>query len=328
MMRSSVKTCSSDRKRPSYGLCPVLEPENHRGDRYGRYEIVRLIGRGAMGDVYLATDTENGRRVALKIVYRGPEPEDQEILEAERLGAELQKRLGDVDGRVADVNRYGEIEEYRRVRRTGRRRSTMGVGFADIVNYTRQSRSLSQKELSHLIDEFEARALEIIGEHEGRIIKTIGDEILFVADDAAGIARIGLELVEEAAARRGLPRAAGGSRLGTGAGQARRRARSGGQRRLPAHLDLAPGSRAGRPGTGRAARGRRALQAAPAAAYVGAGLPQARAVARLPTRTQDQRGRAMPGRPHFLPADQGPLPWSRRGGRRRRTAVRRRGRSH
>jgi adenylate cyclase len=73
----------------------------------------------------------------------------------------------------------------------------VGVGFADIVNYTRQSRSLSQKELSTLIDGFEARALEIIGAHGGRIIKTIGDEILFVADDATSIARIGLELVEE-----------------------------------------------------------------------------------------------------------------------------------
>jgi len=73
----------------------------------------------------------------------------------------------------------------------------IGVGFADIVNYTRQSRSLSQKELSRLIDHFEARALEIIGSHEGRIIKTIGDEVLFVADDPESIARIGLELVEE-----------------------------------------------------------------------------------------------------------------------------------
>lgn len=73
----------------------------------------------------------------------------------------------------------------------------IGVGFADIVNYTRQSRSLSQKQLSHLVDHFEARALEIIGSHEGRIIKTIGDEVLFVADDPESIARIGLELVEE-----------------------------------------------------------------------------------------------------------------------------------
>jgi adenylate cyclase len=56
---------------------------------------------------------------------------------------------------------------------------------------------LSQKELSRLVDGFEARALEIVGAHGGRIIKTIGDEILFVADDPASIARIGLELVEE-----------------------------------------------------------------------------------------------------------------------------------
>ena len=74
---------------------------------------------------------------------------------------------------------------------------TMGVGFADIVNYTRQSRSLSRTELTQLIDGFEARALEIIGAHGGRIVKTIGDEILFVADDAAETARIGLELTEQ-----------------------------------------------------------------------------------------------------------------------------------
>jgi adenylate cyclase len=73
----------------------------------------------------------------------------------------------------------------------------MGVGFADIVNYTRQSRSLSGRELSRLIDNFEKRALEIVTAHGGRIIKTIGDEILFVADDPVEIAHIGLELVEE-----------------------------------------------------------------------------------------------------------------------------------
>lgn len=73
----------------------------------------------------------------------------------------------------------------------------MGVGFADIVNYTRQSRSLSRTELRQLIDTFESRALEIMTAHGGRIIKTIGDEILFVADDPEQIALIALELVEE-----------------------------------------------------------------------------------------------------------------------------------
>jgi serine/threonine protein kinase len=79
------------------------------GDRYGRYQVIRLIGRGAMGEVFFARDMESNRDVALKIVYKGTDPEDHEVLEAERLGAELQKRLSGADPRVVHVKRYGEI---------------------------------------------------------------------------------------------------------------------------------------------------------------------------------------------------------------------------
>lgn len=79
------------------------------GDHYGRYQVIRLIGRGAMGEVYLARDTQTQRQVALKIVYNGPDAEDHDVVDAERLGAELQKRLSGFDRRVVLVNRYGEI---------------------------------------------------------------------------------------------------------------------------------------------------------------------------------------------------------------------------
>jgi adenylate cyclase len=72
-----------------------------------------------------------------------------------------------------------------------------GIGFADIVGYTRQTRSLRQEELGRLVDVFEARALAIVTVHEGRIIKTIGDEILYAADRPEDAAAIALELVEE-----------------------------------------------------------------------------------------------------------------------------------
>ncbi|KQT91097.1 hypothetical protein ASG49_12230 [Marmoricola sp. Leaf446] len=74
----------------------------------------------------------------------------------------------------------------------------MGVGFADIVGFTRQSRSLSRRETARLVDRFEERALEIVSGHGGRIIKSIGDEVLFVADRPEDVAAIALELVEEA----------------------------------------------------------------------------------------------------------------------------------
>jgi eukaryotic-like serine/threonine-protein kinase len=40
------------------------------GDRLGPYEIVVLIGKGGMGEVYRGTDTRLGRPVAIKISAR------------------------------------------------------------------------------------------------------------------------------------------------------------------------------------------------------------------------------------------------------------------
>lgn len=45
---------------------PVLAP----GTLVDHYRVVRLAGRGGMGEVYLARDTQLGRRVALKVIHR------------------------------------------------------------------------------------------------------------------------------------------------------------------------------------------------------------------------------------------------------------------
>jgi serine/threonine protein kinase len=45
------------------------------GSTFGRYQIVRLLGRGAMGAVYLAYDTQLHRHVAVKTPLLGPDPQ-------------------------------------------------------------------------------------------------------------------------------------------------------------------------------------------------------------------------------------------------------------
>jgi adenylate cyclase len=72
----------------------------------------------------------------------------------------------------------------------------MTVGFADIVGFTRRSRGLSSSEITRLVETFEAVSARVVTENHGRVIKTIGDEVLFVADDPVEGARIALALVE------------------------------------------------------------------------------------------------------------------------------------
>jgi adenylate cyclase len=71
------------------------------------------------------------------------------------------------------------------------------AGFVDIVGYTTRSRSMSSDELSALVERFESVVTDLITEHSGRVVKTIGDEIFFVVDDPAEAAWLGVELTEQ-----------------------------------------------------------------------------------------------------------------------------------
>ena len=71
--------------------------------RLGPYEVLHEIGRGGMALVVLATDTRSGRNVALKLVPVGITGEARDILEAEKLGAELQRQFSEISTHVPAV---------------------------------------------------------------------------------------------------------------------------------------------------------------------------------------------------------------------------------
>jgi adenylate cyclase len=72
----------------------------------------------------------------------------------------------------------------------------LAIGFADLVGFTALSQSLDERELAAMVGRFEEVAFDIVVGGNGRVVKMIGDEAMFVCSDAADAVRIGLDLAD------------------------------------------------------------------------------------------------------------------------------------
>jgi adenylate cyclase len=73
-------------------------------------------------------------------------------------------------------------------------RRELAVGFADLVGYTTRSRGMGRRELGVMVEDFESIAAEVIARHHGRVVKTVGDGVLFTSGSPIGAVEIGLDL--------------------------------------------------------------------------------------------------------------------------------------
>jgi adenylate cyclase len=79
-------------------------------------------------------------------------------------------------------------------------RRELAVGFADLVGYTSRSRGMGGRELGQMVEDFESTAAEVIARHSGRVVKTVGDGVLFTATAPVDAVEIALDLPEDWAA--------------------------------------------------------------------------------------------------------------------------------
>ena len=89
------------------------------------------------------------------------------------------------------------------------------VGFADLVGFTSLTRHVDEEELAGLVERFEAIAADVVAGAGGRVVKTVGDEVLFTADDPATAAEIAVSLSERITADDALPDLRVGVAFGT-----------------------------------------------------------------------------------------------------------------
>ncbi len=84
--------------------------------------------------------------------------------------------------------------------------STMAVGFVDLVGFTAFSERSTVAEIGRLIREFEDAAFDLVSDHNGRVVKLIGDEVMFVAPEAEQAAKAAISLISEFRRNNALPR--------------------------------------------------------------------------------------------------------------------------
>ncbi len=177
------------------------------GDLAGTHRLRRLIDAGVLDDDLAVSVTRaighNTARLAEwqfdalveHLLGQGHAPEAAHRLAAHQAADHLEdfeqllvavwrRQLASVAGRVLAAAEREAVTS----RRT--------VGFADMVSYTRLSQKLEERGLAALVERFQQTSADVIAAAGGRLVKTVGDEVLFAADSATAAATIGLELVE------------------------------------------------------------------------------------------------------------------------------------
>jgi adenylate cyclase len=79
------------------------------------------------------------------------------------------------------------------------------VGFADMVSFTQASRAMDEGDLARMVESFEETAADLIASRGGRLVKTLGDEVLFSTEGPQAGCEIALGIGEAVAAHASIP---------------------------------------------------------------------------------------------------------------------------
>ncbi len=109
-----------------------------------------------------------------------------------------------VDGlaeRLDPLLRRHILQAIRRIRTTiiddtERFQYRYAVGFVDLVGFTSLSGHLTAQQLAEFVGRFEARAHDVVSAAGARVVKLIGDEVMFVATEPSAACRAGRALID------------------------------------------------------------------------------------------------------------------------------------
>lgn len=97
--------------------------------------------------------------------------------------------LPEVEGVFSNLHRLHLVRASRRSwtvdEASGATLATVAVGFADLAGFTSLAGQVSTTELAEIVDTFDEHVGDVVLGNGGQVVKLIGDEVMFVADEVA-----------------------------------------------------------------------------------------------------------------------------------------------
>lgn len=155
----------------------------HTSDRLALWQVEALVED--MATRYGLDDTSARLLVLDRLRDLAPLLEEQLLHSYRRQLAAVADRYAAEFGHLRDVAVDGSRLPLARA-----------VGFADMVSFTRRTAGLGSTDLSSFVQRFETAARDVVVGAGGRVVKTIGDAVLFIADTPGAGAAIAVGLAD------------------------------------------------------------------------------------------------------------------------------------
>jgi class 3 adenylate cyclase len=129
--------------------------------------------------------------------------------QAYRAVSELVPRIGELLHVAHGHHMIRARSHFRRVLRDSSASVLCGIGFADLSGFTELTRRLTATELSSVLNEFGAVVSGVMHAGDGRVVKFIGDEVMWVSATPEALVQTAADLVDHPTARAAGPVRAG-----------------------------------------------------------------------------------------------------------------------
>jgi adenylate cyclase len=149
-------------------------------------QMARVIGSSLSRIAVAQTEITNTR--PSHVLDGSADPEDLER------AAELLPMLSTVIDSV--WRRHLAVASRRQILRDDQEEAAVTVGFADMEGFTSLSQQLPEEELAAVVSQFEQIAYDVVSRLGGRVVKMIGDEVMFTAEGPLEGVELALTLAE------------------------------------------------------------------------------------------------------------------------------------